>query len=939
MRRVWHTAVTVLLPFCVACGDDPGLSDFYPPIPTSPGTGVTAGQVTDASQLVTGPAVSGLVGDFFMKNDRVTFIVQAPTRVIGVIPQGGNVVDAVLTDGTHQTVEDHFGELGLIYLLGRTCEPDHLDIVRDGSDGGAAVLRAVGRSGNDDFLDIKGIGAFPVDVTVDPTNTDGIQCATTYILEPGTTTLQVWHSLFNAGPDPINGPMGTLADTGGNTEAWTNARGFERSDITALATLSVPSPMDYVVYQGPGVAYGVIPRHDTPTTHAQALVAGVSILLDGNESLLDILKEDKYFLHLDKGKGLMQRYDLVVAKDGNGVDQVFRKDETLRTVSGKVTLSGGAVATGARVGFFADGNGNGQLDAADALDANKQPLDKIVTYADVAADGTYTAQVPTTAGNLLVRAEVKNVGRSAAAPVADHLDFTVPTPIKVDFQILDDETNQPIPGRLLVVGDHLAFPDKRVFETYDRLPGVVIQQHCIRGTTVDVGDGVDAPLLLPAGGTYRVYASRGTEWSMDSQPVTASGTLTFKLRHVIQTPNYYATDWHVHQIGSPDSNIPSDERIRSAVSGGVEMFAVTDHDYVSDLQPLVETMGLGRLLRVVPGIEVTPFAYGHFNSWPLTPDNDSANHGAIDWARGANEGLAMVPGEVFDAMRARGGKMVQVNHPRSTGFGEFQAAFTRANVKYDYANRTIFGDYENADVPNEDLRLPGESLWSDKFTGLEIWNGFDIKGRRRRRSAREQVARSRHARLAVDAVDGDVRDAGGRLRHAHDGRRSARHAAHVCPGGGRLAGRARERQRGRRGRADADRREPDGTRRGDHGRAVRRGDRERSAGARARGVRVGRRDADREGDVARLGRVRHGRGVRELDAGSDRQDRQHRAGAAQVLDRADAGREGSVCAGVAGGRVTAGLAGVAVGWVQALRGDPHGHARCERREHATGSHG
>jgi hypothetical protein len=162
------------------------------------------------------------------------------------------------------------------------------------------------------------------------------------------------------------------------------------------------------------------------------------------------------------------------------------------------------------------------------------------------------------------------------------------------------------------------------------------------------------------------------------------------------------------------------------VSAGVEVFAVTDHDYVSDLEPLVKQMGLDSLVRVVPGIEVTPFAYGHFNTWPLEPDDTSANHGAIDWARGANDGDAMTPGEVFDAMRARGGKMVQVNHPRSTGFGEFQAAFTRANVKYDYTARMIYGDYENADVPNDYLRLPEESLWSDQFTGLEIWNGFSI---------------------------------------------------------------------------------------------------------------------------------------------------------------------------------------------------------------------
>src|SRR5664279_269131 len=188
-------------PFCLgaaiwlscACGDNASeLANYYPllPPPTGGAQQAFAGQVTDASQLVAGPAQSGMIGDFFIKNDKATFIVQSPARVLGVIPQGGNLVDATLNDGS--TV-DHFGELGLMYVLGRTCEPDHVDIVRDGAGGGT-------------------------------------------------------------------------------TEAWTNTRGFERADIGQIATLGTPHPTDFVVYQGPGVAYGVIPRHDVPTTHTQVLI-------------------------------------------------------------------------------------------------------------------------------------------------------------------------------------------------------------------------------------------------------------------------------------------------------------------------------------------------------------------------------------------------------------------------------------------------------------------------------------------------------------------------------------------------------------------------------------------------------------------------------------------------------------------------------------------
>src|SRR5688572_7250930 len=175
-----RVALVAVLAGCGGGGG--GLEDYYPPIPNASGTGASAGQVTDASQLVTGPAKSGLVGDYFIANDKVRFIVEAPGRTLGVIPYGGNVIDAVLIDGAAQTVEDHFGELGLIYKLGRTCEPTEMEVVRDGAKGGVAVLRAVGKSGNNDFINLKGIGPLRVDQEVNPDIADDVDCATTYIL-------------------------------------------------------------------------------------------------------------------------------------------------------------------------------------------------------------------------------------------------------------------------------------------------------------------------------------------------------------------------------------------------------------------------------------------------------------------------------------------------------------------------------------------------------------------------------------------------------------------------------------------------------------------------------------------------------------------------------------------------------------------------------------
>ena len=173
-------------------------------------------------------------------------------------------------------------------------------------------------------------------------------------------------------------------------------------------------------------------------------------------------------------------------------------------------------------------------------------------------------------------------------------NLTIPSPIKVDFQILDDATGLPIPGRLLVDRRSPGVSrSARCSRSTTAPSGIVTQQHC------DPRHHAPTSAMAPTRRSYlpgRRHVSRSTRRAApsgrsQSKPVTASRHATRSSSSTsIPTPGYYATDWHVHQIGSPDSPVPSDERVRSAVSAGVEMFAVTDHDYVSDLQPLVESL-------------------------------------------------------------------------------------------------------------------------------------------------------------------------------------------------------------------------------------------------------------------------------------------------------------------------------------------------------------
>lgn len=718
-------------------GPEGSLDDYLPPIPepTGEAQSVFAGQVDSADQLLDGPARSGIVGDYYIRNGKVSFIIQSPTRVIGVVPQGGNLIDAVALDDTGAAISgDHFGELSMLYVLGRTCEHTSVEVIQDGSGGGAAVIRAIGKTGNNDFINLIGTGLVdllqpPDELSpADPVTDDGVDCATTYILYPDSPMIEVKWTLFNGTDTDVRGPFGAFNDTGGEVEVFSPTVGFRRIGVNNILESTEPAPVPYSVYQGPGVAYGVMPVHeDAMTPNSSFLVAGVSIILYGADELLDITKLEGLFLDLPAGTGQTQAINLSIGRDAADVESLYRQnlDESTQTLAGAVTWESGEPGAGVRVGIYADIDASGDISEDD----------DIITYADTTADGSFTAHV--LPGNYLVRAEVQDLARSTAVTVdvssADSTDtaLTLPDPAVLDYEITDD--GNFIPAKLTVIGDHPAFPDERVFSTYDRRYGVIRMVQSLHGTTTPPGAGeaADPKLVIPQGGPFKVIATRGTEWTSDAVVIdntdTFSGPLSFSLSRVADADGYVSSEYHVHSIASPDSPVSQPTRIATAIADGIEVFASTDHDYVADLQPVIEAMGVADLVRNIPGLEITTFCYGHFQAYPLDPDPTSANFGAVDWARTA-AGYSMLPGEIFDAAFARGAKVVQVNHPRAaSGIVNFQQYFDSAALAVDYESGVVYTDKEKQPVSNEKLRLPEEgSLWDPGFNTLEVWNGFDV---------------------------------------------------------------------------------------------------------------------------------------------------------------------------------------------------------------------
>ncbi len=112
----------------------------------------SAQRITSNTQLVGGPAARGEIGDYLMENDKIRVVIQDKTYNRGSGLFGGSLIDADLKrsgDGSSAlggNGRDSFGELFPAFFL-EVVEPEEIEVVSDGSDGGASIVEVRGRGG------------------------------------------------------------------------------------------------------------------------------------------------------------------------------------------------------------------------------------------------------------------------------------------------------------------------------------------------------------------------------------------------------------------------------------------------------------------------------------------------------------------------------------------------------------------------------------------------------------------------------------------------------------------------------------------------------------------------------------------------------------------------------------------------------------------------
>lgn len=682
------------------------------------GTGASAKQISQSSELIGGPSASGEVGDFLLANDRVRVIVERPLRLIAPQPYGGIIVDADLKRPAETPGADQLGRIGLLYAFGRTINVTKVEVLKDGASGGYAVLAATGEDALIDYVNVPGtINSFLPGVTlqVSPENPLPLRATTYYVLSPGESRVRMLTAFCNTSKEVVSFPVGDLIDQGGSTDFFNPsgcANGMGNDGCLV-------DPVTFYGYQGDAVAYGMRNYRygdgKTPEVAALLGVSGVNGTLAGAQNLEGLLSwSDASATKRPGAFGILGEEQRSFLRDFFVGSDLGELQSELLSLDGapkarlQVTaqLPDGSPAPGARVAV---------IEAATGLQRTL-----------LVADGSGRAKADLPPGNYALTLGQRGFAVLPATPV------TVPTTGGVQATLklgesrtlrftVKDPTGAPLTAKVTVLCPQgpCAFPAAayRGFFDVERRPSNV----AAIGLVPPSGE---LTLQVPRG-SYRYLVSRGPEYSIwpedfFTQPAAGDDAATdasysATLAHVVDTTGYLSADLHLHSVSSTDSSVRLETRVLGMAAEGLDVIVSTDHDYITDYAPSVKALGAEGVIASMIGCEVSPGDYGHQQAYPVLW-RPGVHGRPFDWAGG--EGPSLRLDQLYAGLReANPGVVLQMNHPRG-GSGSLRQLRVDTGTGKSHADPKSFRM-----VPNPAATADDTKLLSNDFDAFEIING------------------------------------------------------------------------------------------------------------------------------------------------------------------------------------------------------------------------
>ncbi|MFT4636407.1 MAG: hypothetical protein ACI854_001649 [Arenicella sp.] len=157
--------------------------------------------------------------------------------------------------------------------------------------------------------------------------------------------------------------------------------------------------------------------------------------------------------------------------------------------------------------------------------------------------------------------------------------------------------------------------------------------------------GVDSDIksVEIAPGQYQIYATKGPEYSLEKTILEVKPQATQALdiaipSRAVASPNYIASDLHVHSGVSFDNAFSESERVRTFVAEHGEVMVSSEHDVPVDYATQIAALGVSDKIISIAAAEVTSllpttqnkFTGGHANFFPYTPDPYAYRRGMVN---------------------------------------------------------------------------------------------------------------------------------------------------------------------------------------------------------------------------------------------------------------------------------------------------------------------